>query len=1030
MSASQQAGEIDKRANRGGGDSMQRMKHAAVTGDGDSPAPNVEHYRNRMRGGRGGGRGGRGPRSRFPPYWGRDEVEEGLASGAIHKGNFRINAHNRMHAYVTCASLPMDVFIDGRRNQNRAFDGDIVAVVLLDKSEWKRLDDGSGSSASESESVPTDEESASDNNNSDSDVSVGAVIDGVANLTLDDPNLQPSGRIVAVIEEKHDPVQIGVLKKPDAQMRECFSREENQEPEGSTALPSNVKFIPFSPMDQKMPRCLVPVNQVPADFARDPDSWMSKLVQVDILQWRDTAFMPLGRFRRVVGEAGDIQAETEALLIQYHIDTSEFSEAALADLPIQEGETWSIPEEEIARRRDLRNECIFTIDPASAKDLDDALSIKRLSNGNFEVGIHIADVSFFVQPGTELDRVARERSTSNYLTQMVIPMLPRVLCEDLCSLNPAVDRLAFSTIVQLRPDGEVVEGSQWFGRSVIRSCVKLPYAFAQAVIQKLVNKDWQDAFDFLVEECYMHRHLAKLPEEKHNVKDLFAPMPVYPDAASGISLDTVISSIKLLAKVGAILRRRRFANGSVALNNVKLSFHLDENSNPIEAYSYVTKEANNLVEEFMLLTNQLVARRVVETFPDRALLRNHQAPVPRKMAAFGDLMKVLGFTLNAGSSKQFGDSMDAIQKQLGEKDADIFSCLQMLAVRSMQTAKYLSTGDSDASEWHHYALGFPVYTHFTSPIRRYPDLVVHRQLQACVSQESDDVSREELLADLAGVAKPADLTYACDIANEAKVNSRRSQEQSARVYLCVLMGERPTVETAVCVGVGERFLNVIVPRYGLDEKVYMMDMNILGSVYDKASKSVHIYWPKTPKTAGPAVGAKVPTISINGDDDKPQAQRKKKLSTKQLRALRKEKRKARRAAQRAEAAAAGEGEADDSKDGAESSDSSDDDSIESGEDVESLEDEVDDVATISDGGLPSALREGLKDSHGGFIHQEIGLLTRFRVTIRKKANRVPIAIEFVPLHPDESAESIGASQPVPKEDSRGVESQNDFEERH
>jgi protein SSD1 len=1016
LTGAQERGERDRRSNRGG-DAMRNAKYSSASEE--SPAGN-EHYQRRMRGGAQGGR--RGPRSRFPPYWGRDEVEEGVASGAIYRGKFRVNARNRQHAYVTCDSLPIDVFIDGRRHQNRAFDGDVVAIVILDKSEWKRLDNNDGnkdesdSSTAESEVEPLVSESDVDAVEEEKDV-----IAAMAKLTLDDPNLQPAGRIVAVLEEKHNATQIGILKKPDAQMRECFARTDSEaeiEDDG-VALPSNVKFVAFLPMDAKMPRCLVPVHQTPAAFQRDPDSWQEKLVQVDFLAWRDTAFMPLGRFRRVVGEAGDIDAETQALLIQYHVDSDEFSQAALADLPIQEGETWSIPEDEIARRRDLRETCIFTIDPATAKDLDDALSIRRLPNGNYEVGIHIADVSFFVQAGTELDRVARERSTSVYLTQMVIPMLPRVLCEDLCSLNPGVDRLAFSVFTELLPTGEVVAGSQWYGRSVIRSCVKLPYAFAQAVIEDRVKTDWQDAIDWLVEECYMHRQYAALPEDKRTVRDLFAPMPVYPDPSSGFKTDDVVSSIKLLAKLGAILRRRRFGEGSVALNNVKLSFHLDDDGNPIEAYSYITKEANNLVEEYMLLANQLVARRVVDAFPDRALLRNHEPPVARKLAMFGETLKALGFTLNAGSSKQFGDSMSAIQKQLGEKDADIFSCLQILAVRSMQTAKYLSTGESEPANWSHYALGFPVYTHFTSPIRRYPDLVVHRQLQAAISQDSDDVTSEQLLADIASVAKPADLTFACDIANEAKLNSRRAQEQSGRVYLCVLMGKRPTVETAVCVGVGERYLNVIVPRYGLDEKIYMEDHDLIGSVYNKDSKTVTLIWPKNPKTAGRSVGKKVAVLSTgSGEDSGKRGPAKKRLSKKQVRAARKEKRKDRRQAQRDADAAAAAAEGGAEADVAGKAEPENDDDISSSSDDSDDEEDQD----------PYEMETS--EAQGGSLRQEIGLLTRFRVTIRKKANRVPIAIEFVPLHPDETAESIGAAKPVPVLESEGTAGQNDFEERH
>lgn len=221
-------------------------------------------------------------------------------------------------------------------------------------------------------------------------------------------------------------------------------------------------------------------------------------------KWSETSKLPWGLNVRFVGEAGEIHAETRALLVQNGVDHGDFPRTVIQELreflPEHDyggvdvganvrGSKWTIPDEEIAKRRDLRNQCIFTIDPTGAKDLDDALSVTKLSDGTIEMGVHIADVTYFVRPNTNLDREARRRATTVYLVQQAIPMLPPLLCEELCSLNPLVDRLTYSCIWRMHPDGTLVDEPAWFGRTVIRSCCKLDYQTAQNMIEGSIRPE-------------------------------------------------------------------------------------------------------------------------------------------------------------------------------------------------------------------------------------------------------------------------------------------------------------------------------------------------------------------------------------------------------------------------------------------------------------------------------------------------------------------------------------------------------------
>lgn len=378
-------------------------------------------------------------------------------------------------------------------------------------------------------------------------------------------------------------------------------------------------------------------------------------------QWPASSKLPWGENVRFVGEAGAISTETKALLQSFCVDHGDFPPRVLRSLrtflpeDTEEvdagvnirGSKWKIPEEEIAKRRDLRKERIFTIDPTGARDLDDALSVTPLADGTIEMGVHIADVTYFIRPNSELDQEARRRATTVYLIQKAIPMLPPLLCEELCSLNPQVDRLTYSCIWRMHPDGTLVDEPAWFGRTVIRSCCKLDYQTAQNMIEGSIKPEhassaaphlWDpNRFDFTtVQYLYALNHVKNISscprspsqpaqavarlvclqcllhlDHDHTVSPHAGPCAyLRPCVLSSrrpkdFTCGEVCNDILLMNTLAKERRAKRFENGSLSLNVPQLAFKLDDNGNPIEFESYPIRDSNKLVEvgpEYHLLT--------------------------------------------------------------------------------------------------------------------------------------------------------------------------------------------------------------------------------------------------------------------------------------------------------------------------------------------------------------------------------------------------------------------------------------------
>ncbi|SEC42839.1 RNAse R [Tenacibaculum sp. MAR_2009_124] len=409
-------------------------------------------------------------------------------------------------------------------------------------------------------------------------------------------------------------------------------------------------------------------------------------VLAKLTDWPENSKNPFGKITQVLGKPGEHDTEIHSILLEYglpHDFPSEIEEEA-KEIPIE------ITKEEILKRRDMRGDLTFTIDPKDAKDFDDALSFTKLDNGNYEIGIHIADVSHYVQPKTKLDDEAYDRATSVYLVDRVVPMLPEMLSNGVCSLRPNEEKLTFSAVFEINQKAEIV--NTWFGRTVTYSDKRFAYEEAQVII-----------------------------ETKGNV----IPKEISLTGESYVVDDAIVDATLKLDELAKILRKKRMKEGAISFDKVEVKFHLDEKANPIGVFFKEAKDANKLIEEFMLLANRKVAEFIGFTKGKATnktfIYRVHDEPDTEKLASLQNIISKFGYKINTESREKTSQSLNKLLSDVhGKGEANM---VETLAIRSMSKAEYTTQNIG------HYGLAFDYYSHFTSPIRRYPDVMTHRLLQ-------------------------------------------------------------------------------------------------------------------------------------------------------------------------------------------------------------------------------------------------------------------------------------------------------------
>ena len=420
----------------------------------------------------------------------------------------------------------------------------------------------------------------------------------------------------------------------------------------------------------------VPINKI--NKAEDGDK-----VLVELESWPEKADSPNGKVIKVLGKPGDHNTEIHAILAEYGLPYEFPTEVQEFANQIDT----SISADEIKKRRDMRDVLTFTIDPKDAKDFDDALSFQILDNRHYEIGIHIADVSHYVQEGTVLDDEAYERATSVYLVDRVVPMLPEILSNNACSLRPHEEKFTFSAVFELNDKAEIK--SQWFGRTVTYSDARFAYEEAQSIIETKSNT---------------------IPKEVSLTGKAY-------------NTDQAIADATLkLNELAKIMRRQRMKEGAISFDKVEVKFNLDKENNPTGVFFKTSKDANKLIEEFMLLANKKVAEFIGKQSPKKTFIyRTHDEPNDQKLAALQNIVGRFGYKLNFKDRKSTTESLNNLLKDVnGKKEQNL---VDTLTIRSMSKAEYTTKNIG------HYGLAFDYYSHFTSPIRRYPDVMAHRLLQ-------------------------------------------------------------------------------------------------------------------------------------------------------------------------------------------------------------------------------------------------------------------------------------------------------------
>jgi exosome complex exonuclease DIS3/RRP44 len=700
------------------------------------------------------GKGARGELF-YPEYYSMSKMMTGLRAGTLHQGIFNISPYNYLEGSVNVAAFEKPLLVLGRDNSNRAVSGDVVVVEVLPKDQWK----------SPSSKI-IDEEAVTKNDNPESEENESVVPERERKALQEEVKKaqgkntegrpQPTARVVGIVKRNWRQYVGHVDSSSTSSLSQSGRRQQT---------------VFVLPMDKRIPKIRIRTRQA-AEL-------LGQRILVTVDGWDRDSRYPTGHFVRSLGELETKGAETEALLLEYDVQYRPFPKVVLDCLP-PEGHNWKVPaSKEVAGwkdRRDLRDLLICSIDPPGCQDIDDALHARPLPNGNFEIGVHIADVSHFVKPNNAMDTEASLRGTTVYLVDKRIDMLPMLLGTDLCSLKPYVERFAFSTIWEVTPNAEIVSAD--FTKSVIRSREAFSYEQAQLRI----------------------------------------------DDAS--QTDELTQSMRTLLHLSKTLRQKRMDAGALNLASPEIRIETESELNdPLtDVKTKAHLATNSLVEEFMLLANITVASKIFQSFPQTALLRRHASPPPQNFEELTtQLQKKRGLTLDVSSSKALADSLD---RCVDPQNPFFNTLVRILATRCMTSAEYFCAGAHAESDFRHYGLASPIYTHFTSPIRRYADLVVHRQLAAAIGYSTAE-----------GLSRRRQLDDVCRNINHRHRNAQFAGRASIEYYVGQALKargemiakkkgdeENPGVdEEGYIMRVFENGVVVFVPRFGIEGVVRLED---------------------------------------------------------------------------------------------------------------------------------------------------------------------------------------------------------------
>ncbi|KAI1433316.1 RNB domain-containing protein [Xylaria sp. CBS 124048] len=679
----------------------------------------------------------------YPEYFTLSKMMTGVKGGMLHQGIFNVSPYNYLEGSIKVPAFPKHLIILGRDNINRAVDGDVVVVEVLPQDQWK----------SPSTKI-IEEEAITRNENADHDDDDLDVITEKEKRALQEQvkktqgstaegRLLPTARVVGIIKRNWrqyvghvDPSSVSQTAKHSRKQESVF----------------------LIPMDKKVPKIRIRTRQA--------GELLGKRILVTIDSWDRDSRHPIGHLVRSLGELETKSAETEALLLEYDVQYRPFPKTVLDCLP-KEGHDWKVPasteDPGWKGREDLRGLLVCSIDPVGCQDIDDALHAQPLPNGNYQVGVHIADVSHFVKPANAMDTEASIRGTTVYLVDKRIDMLPMLLGTDLCSLKPYVERYAFSVIWEMSPAADIVDVR--FTKSVIQSREAFSYEQAQLRID---------------------------------------------DASQQDELTTGMRTLLMLSKK---LKQKRMDAGALSLSSPEVKVQLEsETSDPIDVKTKELLDTNSLVEEFMLLANISVARKIYDAFPQAAILRRHPSPPKTNFDELANQLKVKrGLELRFDSSKALADSLDGC---VDPSEPFFNTLIRIMATRCMMSAEYFCGGTQAYPEFRHYGLATEIYTHFTSPIRRYADLVAHRQLAAAIDYEAMHSS----------MRSRGKLEAVCKNINMRHRNAQFAGRASVAYYVGQSLKGHVAEEDGFVMKIFSNGFAVLVPRFGIEGLIRLRDL--------------------------------------------------------------------------------------------------------------------------------------------------------------------------------------------------------------
>lgn len=661
----------------------------------------------------------------FQEYIPTSKIMSEIKAGNLHQGSLRIGRFNPFEGWVGSQSIGQDIYIGSKIDMNRAMDGDIVAVQLLPEGQWKR---------------PSTKVQHDDGEEEDAHV---AMIDPEEQVLELPSQSKPTGVVVGIIKRNwRSRGYCGSLLPP----------KDNAPPYKD----SQTMSVLVCPIEKKYPMIRIQTRQAA--------TLQDKRIVVAIDGWSSDSAYPDGHYVKNLGNIGDKDVETEVLILENDINTAPFTPAVHACVPAL---PWQVTGSDLAdpTRKDLRGLPICSVDPPGCKDIDDALHVRRISDGHYELGVHIADVTHFLHPGSAMDIEASARATTTYLVQRRIDMLPKPLTEDICSLRANVERLAFSVIWEITDKAQIL--STTFTKSVIKSRAALTYGEAQ----------------------------ARIDDDRMQ--------------------DEITCNLRIMNSLAKQLRKARMDRGALELASPEVKFEIDtETQDPLDVGMYQLRETNQMVEEMMLLANCAVAEKCLELFPANSLLRRHPVPPPRQFEPLIKAANAVGVSIDIETSKNLAESLDAAVR---EEDPYFNKLMRIMATRCMTQAIYFSSGEVSRPEYYHYGLAAPLYTHFTSPIRRYADVVVHRVLMAVLGLQP--------LPD--GLRDKEFMHQVVDNLNVRHRNAQHAGRASVDLHTLIFFKDKEIIADARVTRVKSNGLIVFVPKYGIEGSIMLEEQAVI-----------------------------------------------------------------------------------------------------------------------------------------------------------------------------------------------------------